>query len=47
MPSSFCIAEEECYKKNKKKQDGQVQLDNSLDKKAKGGRTRIEGEAKG
>lgn len=46
VPSSFYIAEEEWYKKNKK-QDGQIQLDNSLDKKAKGGRTRIEGEVKG
>lgn len=47
VPSSFDIAEEEWYKKNKKNQDGQVQLDNSLEKKAKGGRTKIEGDAKG
>lgn len=42
LPSSFDIAAEEWYKKKK-----QVQLDNSLDKKAKEGTRRIEGEAKG
>lgn len=46
LPSSFDIAAEEWYK-TKKKHNGQVQLDNSLDKEAKGGRKRIEEEAKG
>lgn len=45
MPSSFDIAAEAWNKK--KKHNGQVQLDNSLDTKAKEGRKRIEGEAKG
>lgn len=46
LPSSFDIAAEELYKK-KKKHNGQVQLENSLDKEAEGGRKRVEGEAKG
>ena len=45
MPSSFDIAAEEWYKKNK--HNGQVQLDNSLDTKTNEERKRTEAEAKG
>lgn len=45
VSSSFDIAAEKWYKK--KKHNGQVQLDNSLDTKARKGRKGIEGAAKG